>query len=57
MATPQVAGVAALIIASEPKIKVEELRKRLLNSVDKLDILNGKVENSGRLNAAKALAE
>ena len=57
MATPQVAGVAALIIASEPKIKVQDLRKRLLGSVDPLDILKGKVENSGRLNAAKALGE
>ncbi len=57
MATPQVAGVAALIVASEPKIKVEELRKRLLSSVDKLDALDGKVENSGRLNASKALGE
>ena len=57
MATPQVAGVAALIIASEPKIKVGELRKRLLSSVDKLDVLSGKIENSGRLNASKALGE
>ncbi|NNE98626.1 MAG: S8 family serine peptidase [Pyrinomonadaceae bacterium] len=57
MATPQVAGVAALIVASNPKIKVAELRKRLLSSVDKLDVLNGKVENGGRLNAAKALEE
>lgn len=57
MATPQVAGVAALIVASEPKIKVGELRKRLLSSVDKLDVLSGKVENSGRLNASKALGE
>jgi len=57
MATPQVAGVAALIVASNPKIKVGELRKRLLSSVDKLDSLKGKVENSGRLNASKALSE
>lgn len=57
MATPQVAGVAALIVANQPDITVAELRKQLLNSVDKLDILNGKVENSGRLNASKALAE
>jgi len=55
MAAPQVAGVAALIIAGNPKIKVADLRKKLLSSVDKLDILNGKVENGGRLNAAKAL--
>lgn len=56
MATPQVAGVAALIVASNPKINVEELRRRLVASSDKLDSLNGKVESGGRLNAAKALA-
>ena len=57
MATPQVAGVAALIISSEPKIKVQDLRKRLLQSVDSLDVLDGKIENAGRLNASKALGE
>ncbi|MCB1023173.1 MAG: S8 family serine peptidase [Acidobacteria bacterium] len=56
MATPQVAGVAALIVADQPDISVQDLRKQLLSSVDKLDILNGKVENSGRLNASKALS-
>lgn len=55
MAAPQVAGVAALIIANNPNIKVDELREKLLKSVDKLDVLKGKVENGGRLNAAKAL--
>ena len=57
MATPQVAGVAGLIVASNPDIKVEALRKKLLKSVDKLDSLDGKVENGGRLNAALALTE
>lgn len=55
MATPQVAGVAALILASEPNLTVEKLRERILKSVDKIDSLNGKIENGGRLNAAKAL--
>ena len=55
MATPEVAGVAALVIAAEPNISVEALRERLLNSVDRLDSLNGKVATGGRLNAAKAL--
>jgi subtilisin family serine protease len=55
MATPYVSGVAALILASEPKLSIEKLRERLLKSVDKLDSLNGKVESGGRLNAAKAL--
>ena len=55
MATPYVAGVAALILASEPDLTVEQLRTRLLKSVDKIDSLSGKVENGGRLNASKAL--
>lgn len=55
MASPYVAGVAALILASEPNLSVEKLRERLLSSVDKIDGLAGKVENAGRLNASKAL--
>ncbi|MCV4861405.1 S8 family serine peptidase, partial [Escherichia coli] len=34
MAAPQVAGVAALILAAEPDLTLPELRKRLLKSVD-----------------------
>lgn len=57
MATPQVSGVAALILANNPSMKTDKLRERLLNSVDKLESLAGKVESGGRLNAAKALGE
>jgi subtilisin family serine protease len=55
MATPVVAGVAALLFANEPKLTVDEARKRLLESVDKLDSLKGKVVTGGRINAAKAV--
>ena len=55
MATPYIAGTAALILASEPKLSVEKLRERILQSSDKIDSLNGKVESGGRINAAKAL--
>lgn len=55
MATPYVAGTAALILAANPDLSVEKLRERLLGAVDKVDSLGGKVENGGRLNAAKAL--
>lgn len=55
MATPEVAGVAALILSVEPKMTMTELRERLLGSVDKLDSLKGKVSTGGRLNAARAV--
>jgi subtilisin family serine protease len=55
MATPVVAGVAALIVAENPKISVDDLRAKLLASVDPLPALKGKVTTGGRINAAKAL--
>jgi len=55
MATPEVSGVAALILATDPNMSVKELRTRLFNSVDKLDSLKGKVSTGGRINAAKAV--
>ena len=56
MATPFVAGVAALVLATNPNISVDDLRARILNSVDVLPALKGKVSTSGRINAAKAVA-
>jgi thermitase len=55
MAAPQVSGVAALILASEPDLPVAKLRERLLSSVDKLPALDGKVSTGGRLCATQAL--
>jgi thermitase len=55
MATPVVAGVAALVAANEPKLSVDELRKRIVSSVDQIDALKSKVTSGGRINAAKAL--
>jgi len=55
MATPMVSGIAALVLSKRPTLSVEELRSILLNSVDKLPSLNGKVATGGRINAAKAV--
>lgn len=55
MATPTVAGVAALILSTNPKMPIKELRSKLFNSVDKLDALKGKVSTGGRVNAARAV--
>lgn len=55
MATPMVSGVAALVLSKSPNLSVEELRKRLLDSVDTLPSLKGKVVTGGRINAAKAV--
>ncbi len=55
MATPQVSGVAALILASDPNMKLDKLREKLLKSVDKIEGLEGKIETGGRINASKAV--
>ena len=55
MATPVVSGVAALVLAAEPDLSLAELRQRLMDSVDKLDALSGKVVSGGRVNAARAV--
>ncbi len=55
MATPEVSGVAALILAQNPKMTVAEVRSKLFKSVDPLPALAGKVVTGGRLNAAKAV--
>jgi subtilisin family serine protease len=55
MATPYVSGIAALILSKHPKMSVDELRAKLLKSVDKLPSLDGKVTTGGRINAAKAV--
>ena len=55
MATPEVSGVAALVLAANPDMTMAQLRERLLSSVDKLPALAGKVSTGGRLNAARAV--
>jgi subtilisin family serine protease len=55
MATPVVSGVAALLLAKNPRMTVDDLRKRLMDSTDPIVALKGKSVTGGRINAAKAL--
>jgi subtilisin family serine protease len=57
MATPVVAGVAALVLAEHPRMSVEDLKKKLLASTDPIVALKGKITTGGRIDAAKALAD
>ena len=55
MATPFVSGVAALLLSKKPNATVEQLKNAIVNSVDKIPSLEGKVISGGRLNAYGAL--
>ncbi|MCL2151385.1 MAG: S8 family serine peptidase [Oscillospiraceae bacterium] len=55
MATPMVAGVAALIKAENPNYTARQIKLKILSSADRVDSLNGFISNGRRLNAYKAL--
>jgi subtilisin family serine protease len=55
MASPHVAGVAALILSVNPGLSDLDVKNCILNSVDPVPDLNGKVLTGGRLNAEKAV--
>lgn len=56
MATPHVAGVAALVFSLRPELTGSQVKDLLLNSVDVLSSLSGLVVTGGRINAARAVA-
>ncbi len=56
MATPHVAGVAALVLAHNPALTNLEVKALIEASVDFKSALNNKVSSDGRINAATALA-
>ncbi|MGH9897264.1 MAG: S8 family serine peptidase, partial [Pyrinomonadaceae bacterium] len=56
MAAPYVSGVAALLLAREPRLTVSQIRKRLLTGATHLEGLSGKVADGARLNAVQAIA-
>jgi subtilisin family serine protease len=55
MATPFVSGVAAMLWAERPDATVSQIKQAILESVDSVASLNGRVITGGRLNAYKAL--
>jgi subtilisin family serine protease len=57
MATPHVAGVAALIKTRHPALDDEQLKARILQFVDAKSSLQGRVATGGWLNARASLAQ
>ncbi|WP_204104620.1 MULTISPECIES: S8 family serine peptidase [Spirulina sp. CCY15215] len=55
MATPYVAGAAALLLAENPTLSVSALKGLLTTGIDPLNSLQGKTISEGRLNVHKAL--
>ena len=55
MATPHVAGAAALVLAAHPGLTARQLGQTLLSSTDPIPALQGLVASGGRLDAARAL--
>ena len=55
MATPHVAGAAALLKGAHPTWKAADLKQQILSTVDPLPSLQGKTTTGGRLNLGRAL--
>ena len=55
MATPHVAGTAALVKGAFPGLDDAGIKAKILGSVDRRKNLEGKLASGGRLNAARAL--
>lgn len=55
MATPHVTGVAALVWAANPSFTYQQVKDRILTSVEPIAALKGKTVTGGRLNAYQAI--
>jgi PKD repeat protein len=56
MATPFVSGIAGLMLAVNPSLSPSALKSLIMQNVDKVPALNGKVNSGGRVNAQKAVS-
>ncbi|MBR2152525.1 MAG: S8 family serine peptidase [Clostridia bacterium] len=54
-AAPMVSGAAALLLSYNSTLNGQQLKRAILDNVDIVSALNGKVATSGRLNVKKAL--
>ena len=55
MAGPHVSGLAALVWNADPGLTVSQVKGRILDGVDRLDALSGKIVTAGRINAFNSL--
>ena len=55
MAAPVVSGAVALLVAQFPRMARIDIKRRLMESVDPVEALRGKVASGGRLNLLRAL--
>lgn len=55
MASPFVAGLAALVLREAPQLSAYQVRSIVMSSVDPIAGLNGKIATGGRVNALKAI--
>jgi len=55
MATPLVAGAAAVLWANEPELSYQEVKERLIKTVDRTHLIQEKIFGGGRLNLYHAL--
>ena len=56
MAAPHVSGAAALALAANPSLTVDQLKERILGTVDTVSSLSGKTLTGGRLNVDRLLS-